>query len=353
MSHSVRNCQIAVYGATALVDALTTGRATSINASDNRIGDFGAQRVAIALASNCVVQTMRLSDNLIGSDGAAVLLEALQENHSVEVLSLSRNAIGPGGLEHVAHALHVNASLTELDLSNNCLGDRGASLLASGLKVNSSLRDLDLRVNSIGDKGAVQLASALGANTSLERLSLTDNAIGDEGAMALAESLLKNVGMSLLDIGFNSSISIAGVEHLVAAAKASSSLAALGLQGLRAAEPFLGSLREALEQNRSVYIATVWADEIPGGLLQISCTSMAGESSVSCVLESRASLSALQVEVARQVGVRKGLLRLLRPDGTFLTDTSIPLARLLGFNCEEGHHEHEHVPISIFDMEST
>merc|ERR1711920_1050130 len=212
-------------------------------------------------------------------------------------------------------------------------------------------RDLDLRVNSIGDKGAVQLASALGANTSLDRLSLTDNAIGDEGAMALAESLLKNIGMSLLDIGFNSSISTAGVEHLVGAARASSSLAALGLQGLRAAEPFLGSLSEALEQNRCVYVTTVLAEEMPGGLLHISCTSMAGESTVSCVLESRASLSALQVEVARQVGVRERLLRLLRPDGIVLADTSIPLARLLGFNCEEGLHEYEHVPINIFEME--
>merc|ERR1719210_1833252 len=123
MAHSVANCQIAVHGATALVDALTKGRATSINACDNRIGDSGAERAAIALASNCVVQTMRLSDNMIGSDGAAVLFEALQDNRSVEILTLSRNVIGPGGLEHVAHVLHVNASLTELDLSNNCLGD--------------------------------------------------------------------------------------------------------------------------------------------------------------------------------------------------------------------------------------
>ena len=207
------------------------------------IGPVGAQHLAQALCVNTSVKTLKLSDNPLDDEGAKALAEMLggngaessgTVNNTLEHVHLSRCRMGPVGAQHLAHALRLNTSVKTLKLFNNPLGDEGAKALAEMLggngaessgTVNNTLEHVHLSRCRMGPVGAQHLAHALRLNTSVKTLKLFNNPLGDEGAKALAEMLggngaegsgTVNTALEHVDL-INCSIGPVGAQHLAQA----------------------------------------------------------------------------------------------------------------------------------------
>jgi Ran GTPase-activating protein (RanGAP) involved in mRNA processing and transport len=140
------------------------------------VEDEDAAYMATELADNSVVTTLQLTNNKIGDAGSAGIAVALVQNQTLTTLGLGGNRIGDVGSLAVAVALRSNSTLTKLVLSHNNIGPAGVVALAETLKTNSSLTSLDLSGNGVNDEGATALLKVLKeCNSTLMLLNLTDN----------------------------------------------------------------------------------------------------------------------------------------------------------------------------------
>ncbi|CAJ1368041.1 unnamed protein product [Effrenium voratum] len=311
--------EVAAYNLSEVVVALQQTRCQTLHACETRIGDLGAERVAMALAANTSTQTLRLNDNDIGDAGVGLLAEALRENRCLATLSLNRNRIGALGAAQLSQTL-ASSALTQLDLSQNGLGDEGVVHLAEGLSNPRGLLVLELQVNRVGDAGAQALAAVL-PQTRLRQLHLRDNQISGPGAMALAEALPRSK-LELLDLCFNRLG--AGAAALVSAAEASERLTAMQLT-----EPS-ARLQKALGRNKRLVVVTLRAMRQPEGQLRVSCTYMSGGSVLEAVRPPEMPLLEMYLEVAEVLGQPVANLRLVDTSGQELPrDSPLRLERLL------------------------
>ena len=132
--------------------------------------------------------SLDLSDNKIGDDGAHVIAASLT---SLTSLSLNGNGIGAAGARAIAASI---TGLTSLSLADNRIGDPGAVAIAASI---TGLTALNLDGNRIGGEGARAIAASL---TNLTSLSLRNNYIGSNGARAIARSL---TSLTWLDLSRN------------------------------------------------------------------------------------------------------------------------------------------------------
>ena len=316
-SRSQGAMEVASYSVSEVLRALQ-GKCTTLHACENRIGDHSVEEVALALAENSSVLTLRLHDNDIGDRGAAVLGEALLSNRCLLTLSMTRNRVGPPGALELGRCLTVNPCLTKLDLGQNSLEDEGAANLALGLAENHRLLSLDLQANRIGNHGASALANAISKGIPLRELHLRDNRIDDAGAESFANALgLSN--LALLDLSFNR-VRDQGLRHLIEAVEESETITCLSLQGLRGKDLEMQRLQRALEKNQRSIVLTV--DVVADGeKLKISCRTMSGKS----ILEIQTTdmlLQELFIMVSDALGQPSSLLSLVDVQGQVLPDST-------------------------------
>ncbi|KAF9975014.1 T-complex-associated testis-expressed protein 1 [Actinomortierella ambigua] len=202
-------------------------RLIEIDLSDNEITEEGGCALGHALATNKILQRLRLSsvmdpplpveeddesNGLLGdttqeqlgqplteteieemkTDGDAVLAAiaaSLRINQTLQELWMDYCNLTPVGVLPLADALRTNRSLKTLRLRNNRVGNRGARALGAALTTareasaataeggsvsNSTLTSMDLSVNQIGQLGWQGLA---GVGSPIESLALFGNTI--------------------------------------------------------------------------------------------------------------------------------------------------------------------------------
>jgi hypothetical protein len=175
-------------------EALETGILTL---SDRGLNDEDVKHLCCLLKGNTRITTMNLELNRIGNEGA---------NHLAVVLDWHNKGAEPD-----------NITLKALGLMHNCIGDAGAEDLAVMLSKNRAIEILALHQNQIGDSGASALANTLSnsvervgrhkkvdtGNYVIEKLFLMENQIGDEGARAFKGMLNSNVNIKILGLTGN------------------------------------------------------------------------------------------------------------------------------------------------------
>lgn len=187
----VPNLDLSGNEITAAITAELSGNhfITSLNLSDNHLGDDGA----IAIFRSKSITSLDLSGNNITYGCLAVLLE----NNIIIILVIDRNKIGPQG----ARILSNHPSLMRLSLDENGIGDDGAIFLAKHYKGywlsiglngitneggrhfidNEYITTLLMEGNLIGNKASVLLAG----NKRLSALGLYGNKLGKKAMNAL------------------------------------------------------------------------------------------------------------------------------------------------------------------------
>ena len=176
---------------------------TSLDISDNRIGQLGQ------------------------TEGTVALADAIQNHEALVHLNIRRNGLGSKGLRTLAPALH-NSNVTALNLAANYLTNpmdrsgrnddmRGVKAFAEGLGANAALTSLDIGSNKLGHlvipagwrsrdgdgaapwvhddgrmlgsgvpagsrpEGAIAIANAIRTSKTLTRLDLRSNCLTNSG----------------------------------------------------------------------------------------------------------------------------------------------------------------------------
>lgn len=126
---NLRGNEIGDTGMVALAHAMTFKKEgghdeglVTLDLRENHITDGGAESMAMALANHknpCTLTELNLSCNRIGGYGAIRLANALTVNSTLQRLFLSGNAIGDRGAGAFLMAMDYNTTLVHLDLSHN------------------------------------------------------------------------------------------------------------------------------------------------------------------------------------------------------------------------------------------
>jgi Ran GTPase-activating protein (RanGAP) involved in mRNA processing and transport len=169
-------------GVCAVCEAIQSNKETklaSLNMGKNWIGSVGAKSVAAMAAVTGALTSLDISNNRMGDDGVKPICEALKQNSSLKVLDLnasksntSDGEIGPQGAQYLADMLSVNGGLTALDLSSNDLKDEGVSAVCKAIKSNkeTKLASLNVKKNGIGSIGANAVAAMVAVTGALKQV---------------------------------------------------------------------------------------------------------------------------------------------------------------------------------------
>ncbi|WP_417905067.1 hypothetical protein [Candidatus Tisiphia endosymbiont of Micropterix aruncella] len=96
-----------------IIRQITTNSITTLDLSNNQIGDTEVKELAEALKDNKSITTLDLSNNHIGDTGAKYLLESLKINKFITVINLVGNEIGEAEAKNIAETLKINRDHTE------------------------------------------------------------------------------------------------------------------------------------------------------------------------------------------------------------------------------------------------
>ena len=215
----------------------------SLDISDNKISNKGAQEVAMFLIRHKTLKNLDLSNTFIGYteaglQGISLVCRGCRIN--VSLLDM----IDYSGIVALATALNYS-SLTSLDLSYSCcLGDYGFYKLACAIQTNTTLQSLHLSGNGLNSLEGYMIANAIRMNRSVVSLNISDNEIEDYGMYTICTMLYFNTTLKQLDVSINylnvhSAIEIGQVlQHncvLTTLALGSNSIGDLGAKHLAAA----------------------------------------------------------------------------------------------------------------------
>lgn len=179
-----------------LSKAIVSNRSLSaLRMSGNRASVFGGAEVALLLSVNPRIQELELARASIGYHGAESFAKYLSHCHLTS-LDLSDNNMGDKGVTSIAQSLSGNFTVQRLEIAGNAITDEGANAVARLLNrmsqrspLEKQLKHLGLQRNKIGAKGASEIAEALTVGCGIEILDFRANFIKDEGASALAQAL--------------------------------------------------------------------------------------------------------------------------------------------------------------------
>ncbi|XP_022806346.1 NACHT, LRR and PYD domains-containing protein 9-like [Stylophora pistillata] len=205
-----------------LCEALTSVNCnlTSLNFSDNRLGDEEIMRLSNVLTSvNCKLTSLNVSDNELGDEGTMRLCNVLTSvNCKLTSLNVSGNYCGSEGLNHLCDALvSTNCTLTSLNVSSNRFRDEDIMDLFTVLtSTNCTLTSLDVSWSEAGDRAVKELARALTSkNCVLTSLDISRSEIGDEGIKYLCKALTDpNCKLRSLDLRENWKVTDVGKQCL-------------------------------------------------------------------------------------------------------------------------------------------
>ena len=185
----------------------------TLDISNNKISDLGAQEIAKALHENKTLQTLNISYNIIQVDGARAIAGALNANKALQNLDISNNNIHVEGAKVIAEALYENRTLQKLDFSNNDILDDGAIAISECIKKNLALQQLVMSGNNVSVEGALKIAEAVKINTTLQNLDISNNGLSNDGAKFFSDCLKHNNSLQELNLS-RSEMTNEGVKQL-------------------------------------------------------------------------------------------------------------------------------------------
>ncbi|KAG2300110.1 hypothetical protein Bca4012_011719 [Brassica carinata] len=157
---------------------------------NNMTGDEGAVAISEVVKRSPLVVDFRCSSTRVGSGGGVALSEALEGCARMEKLDLRDNMFGPEGGVSLSKTLSSFSHLTEVYLSYLNLEDEGAKAIANALKESASpIEVLEMAGNDITVEAASAIAACVAVKQELNKLNLSENELKDEGCVQIAKSL--------------------------------------------------------------------------------------------------------------------------------------------------------------------
>ncbi|KAL9279991.1 RAN GTPase-activating protein 2 [Arabidopsis thaliana] len=170
---------------------------------NNMTGDEGALAIAEVVKRSPLLENFRCSSTRVGSKGGIALSEALEHCTHMEKLDLRDNMFGTEAGVSLSKTLSSFKQMTELYLSYLNLEDEGAIAIVNALKESASpIEVLEMAGNDITVEAASAIAACVAAKQDLNKLNLSENELKDEGCVQIANcieeghSKLQSIDMS-------------------------------------------------------------------------------------------------------------------------------------------------------------
>ncbi|KAK7200615.1 leucine-rich repeat protein [Novymonas esmeraldas] len=173
---------------------LQSAKLRTLNVVTNHITPRGLPTLCDGVVACRTLQELSLAFNLLGDEGGSVVAEMLRDHPSLTTLDLSDNRIGDVGAVAMAEAFILSSSsrVQSLNLAVNHIGDVGIAAIAEALTKTNNRRFtwLDLACNdAVTDAGREALVRAVPHMRHVYSLDLTSCDLSDENAKAITEAI--------------------------------------------------------------------------------------------------------------------------------------------------------------------
>ncbi|KAI4345600.1 hypothetical protein L6164_012706 [Bauhinia variegata] len=169
--------------------ALEGSALTSLNLSDNALGEKGVRAFGALLKSQTCLEELYLMNDGISEEAARAVCELIPSTEKLRVLQFHNNMTGNEGAVAISEVVKRSPLLEDFRCSSTRIGAEGGIALSDALGNCIHLRKLDLRDNMFGVEGGVSLSKALAKHTELREVYLSYLNLEDEGAIAIANAL--------------------------------------------------------------------------------------------------------------------------------------------------------------------
>nr|VDD33226.1 unnamed protein product [Brassica oleracea] len=161
-----------------------------------------------------VLSSLNLSDNALGEKGVRAFGTLLKSLSSLEELYLMNDGISKEAAQAVSELIPSTEKLRVLHFHNNMTGDEGAVAISEVVKRSPLLENFRCSSTRVGEGGGIALSEALENCTLMEKLDLRDNMFGTEAGVSLSKTLsrfkhLAEVYLSYLNLEDEGAIAIA------------------------------------------------------------------------------------------------------------------------------------------------
>mmetsp|Transcript_46545 Transcript_46545/g.90948 ORF Transcript_46545/g.90948 Transcript_46545/m.90948 type:complete len:918 (+) Transcript_46545:35-2788(+) len=169
-----------------------------LNLSDNCLGDDDLTYLAAAISGNKAVplEVIQLSFNSLTCVGVESLMNGIWGSPTLREVRLDNNRIGDRGAQLVA-VVSTSVDLEILDLGFNNLSPVGIKALMKALANNSSLQSLTLSGNPLDTGASKAVAYALAYNRSLRSLFVDNCSVTYAAQRHIAAGIVSNSQTSL------------------------------------------------------------------------------------------------------------------------------------------------------------
>lgn len=216
----------------------------------NMTGDEGAVSISEVVKHSPLLENFRCSSTRVGSEGGITLSEALENCTHIKKLDLRDNMFGAEVGVSLSKTLSNFKHLTELYLSYLNLEDEGAIAIVNALKESASpIEVLEMAGNDITVEAASAIAACVAAKQDLNKLDLSENELKDEGCVQIAKSMEEDHSkLQYIDMS-NNYIRRAGARALAHVAVKKESFKLLNIDGNIISEEGIEEVKEIFKKS--------------------------------------------------------------------------------------------------------
>ncbi|KAJ0238615.1 RAN GTPase-activating protein 2 [Hirschfeldia incana] len=210
-------------------DALQGSVLSSLNLSDNALGEKGVRAFGTLLKSLSSLEELYLMNDGISKEAAQAVSELIPSTEKLKVLHFHNNMTGDEGAVAISEVVKRSPLLESFRCSSTRVGSDGGIALSEALECCAHMKKLDLRDNMFGTEAGVSLGKTLSSYRNLTELYLSYLNLEDEGAIAIADALKESASpIEVLEMAGND-ITVEAVEAIAACVAAKRDLNRLNL----------------------------------------------------------------------------------------------------------------------------
>ncbi|CAA0403629.1 unnamed protein product [Arabidopsis thaliana] len=170
-------------------DALQGSILSSLNLSDNALGEKGVRAFGALLKSLSSLEELYLMNDGISKEAAQAVSELIPSTENLRVLHFHNNMTGDDGALAIAEVVKRSPLLENFRCSSTRVGSKGGNALSEALEHCTHMEKLDLRDNMFGTEAGVSLSKTLSSFKHMTELYLSYLNLEDEGAIAIVNAL--------------------------------------------------------------------------------------------------------------------------------------------------------------------
>lgn len=170
-------------------NALQGSLLSSLNLSDNALGEKGVRAFGTLLKSLSSLEELYLMNDGISKEAAQAVSELIPSTEKLRVLHFHNNMTGDEGAVAISEVVKRSPLLESFRCSSTRVDSKGGIALSEALECCTRMKKLDLRDNMFGTEAGVSLSKTLSSYKHLTELYLSYLNLEDEGAIAIADAL--------------------------------------------------------------------------------------------------------------------------------------------------------------------